>query len=291
MKRRDFVKTTTMVGIGGAAGVSTLAAGDIERLTASSSGRVNHSVCQWCFSMMSVDELAALAKQLGIISVELLGPDDWPVLSKYDLTCAMANPPGDVGDKLVRGFSQVEHHDRLVGEYLDYLPLVANAGFPNVICFSGNRFGLDDEQGLENCVSGLQRILPTAEKLGVTICMELLNSRVDHKDYQCDRTEWGVELVKRLGSDRFKLLYDIYHMQIMEGDIIRTIRDNHEYIGHYHTAGVPGRNEIDETQELNYAAIIEAIVETGFDGYIAQEFIPKRDPARSLREAIVICDV
>ncbi len=203
----------------------------------------------------------------------------------------MANPPGEIDDKLVRGFNTLEHHSWLVPEYLEQIPKVANAAYPNLICFSGNRMGLDDEEGLENCVVGLQKIVPAAERAGITICMELLNSRVSHPDHQCDRTAWGVELVDRLGSDNFKLLYDIYHMQIMEGDVIRTIRDNHEYIAHYHTAGNPGRNEIDDSQELNYKAIVEAIVDTGFDGFIAQEFIPLNDPLESLREAVEICDV
>lgn len=286
MKRREFIKST----IASAAATSTgfqLA----DKLRPGLSGSINHSVCQWCFSMMTVEELAQMAKRLGIPSVELLGPEDWPILSRYDLVCAMANPPGDVDDKLRRGFNHTKYHEWLVPEYLDQIPLVANAGYPNLICFSGNRQGLDDEEGLENCVVGLQKILPTAERHGVTICMELLNSRVSHPDHQCDRTAWGVELVKRLDSDRFRLLYDIYHMQIMEGDIIRTIRDNHQYIAHYHTAGVPGRNEIDDSQELNYRAIVEAIAETGFEGFIAQEFIPKGDPEVALGAAIEICDV
>ncbi len=171
------------------------------------------------------------------------------------------------------------------------IPQVANAGYPNIICFSGNRNGLDHEQGIENCATGLKKIIALAEKKKVTVCMELLNSRVNHKDYQCDHTEWGVELVKRVGSERFRLLYDIYHMQIMEGDVIRTIRTYSEYIAHYHTGGNPGRNEIDETQELNYPAIMKAIRQTGFKGYVAQEFIPTREPMISLQEAVKLCDV
>lgn len=292
MKRRDFVRTSTVAGLGvasGAAPGASLAAGKQPEF--SLSGRVNHSVCKWSFGTLSLEELAALSRDLGISSIELLGPEDWPVLDRYGLTCAMVNPPGDVGDRLVHGFSRVEYHRDLVAGYLAYLPLVADAGYSNVICFSGNRFGISDEEGLQNCVDGLQKVLPAAEQMGITLCMELLNSKVDHTDYQCDKTSWGVELVRRLNSDNFRLLYDIYHMQIMEGDVIRTIRDNHQYIAHYHTAGVPGRNEIDGTQELNYRAIVEAIIATGFDGYIAQEFIPKRDATESLREAIAICDI
>jgi hydroxypyruvate isomerase len=167
----------------------------------------------------------------------------------------------------------------------------ASAGMPNVILFSGNRQGMSDEEGLENCVIGVKQIVGEAEKRGVTVCIELLNSKVNHKDYMCDRTPWGVELVKRVGSERFKLLYDIYHMQIMEGDVIRTIRDNAKYLGHYHTGGNPGRHEIDETQELNYNAIAQAIADTGYDGYFAHEFIPERDPMTSLRQAVEICKV
>lgn len=227
------------------------------------------------------------AKAMGITSIDLLGPDDWPILAKHDLMCAMADGPMSIPE----GFNKVEHHERLVAAYKERIPQVARAGYPNLICFSGNRGGLSDEEGLENCVVGLQQIIGDAERHGVTVCMELLNSKVDHTDYQCDYTVWGVELVDRVGSDRFKLLYDIYHMQIMEGDVIRTIRDYHPYFAHYHTGGNPGRNEIDETQELYYPAIMRAIVETGFTGHVAQEFIPTRDPLTSLQEAITICDV
>ncbi len=199
----------------------------------------------------------------------------------------MANGPSEIP----RGFNRIEHHEWLVPQFKTRIREVAEAGYPNVICFSGNRDGMSDEEGLENCVVGIKQIVGDAERHGVTICMELLNSRVNHPDYMCDRTPWGVELVKRVGSERFKLLYDIYHMQIMEGDVIRTIRDNHQYIGHYHTGGNPGRNEIDETQELYYPAIMRAIVDTGFTGFVAQEFVPTRDPMASLRQAVEICDV
>ncbi|RMH52105.1 MAG: hydroxypyruvate isomerase [Bacteroidetes bacterium] len=250
-------------------------------------GRINHSVCKWCYPDLSVAELAEAAAEMGIASIELLGPEDWPTLERYGLICAMANGPSRIPD----GFNRTENHEWLIPQFRERIREVAEAGYPNVICFSGNRAGLDDETGLENCVTGLKAIVPDAERHGVTICMELLNSKVNHPDYMCDRTAWGVELVKRVGSERFKLLYDIYHMQIMEGDIIRTIRDNKDYIGHYHTGGNPGRHEIDETQELYYPAIMRAIVETGFTGYVAQEFVPSREPLASLREAIEICTV
>ena len=233
-----------------------------------------------------------MARELKLDSVELLERDEWPIARGHGLTCAMGYAPvPEPRTRLTRGFNRVEHHAWLLPAYERAIPLAAASRIPNLICFSGNRDGLDDEEGLANCARGLQALLPAAERHGVTICMELLNSKVDHPDYQCDRTPWGVALVKRLGSERFKLLYDIYHMQIMEGDVIRTIRDNHQYIGHYHTAGVPGRHEIDASQELNYRAIMRAIADTGFTGYVAQEFIPTRDPRTSLAEAVEICRV
>jgi hydroxypyruvate isomerase len=224
---------------------------------------------------------------MGLRSVELLGENDWATVSTHGLVCAMANGPSTIPV----GFNRPDQHDRLVAESERLLPLVAQAGLPNMIVFSGNRAGMADGEGLDNCAAGLRRITPLAERLGVTVCMELLNSKVDHKDYMCDRTPWGVELVKRVGSPRFKLLYDIYHMQIMEGDVIRTIRENLPFIGHFHTGGVPGRNEIDDTQELNYRTICQAIADAGFTGFLAQEFIPKRDPLTSLRAAAQLCDV
>jgi hydroxypyruvate isomerase len=193
---------------------------------------------------------------------------------------------------ITSGFNRLENHDKIVKFFEDTTPLVAAAGFPNIICFSGNRDGMSDGEGLENCAIGLKRIAPIAEKNKVTVCMELLNSKRNHKDYMCDHTAWGVELVKRVGSERFKLLYDIFHMQIMDGDLVDSIRENHQYIGHYHTGGVPGRGEIDDTQEINYPVVMAAILKTGFKGFVAQEFIPKRpDPIASLRQGVQICDV
>jgi hydroxypyruvate isomerase len=194
-------------------------------------------------------------------------------------------------NRLADGFNQMVNHEWLIPDFEKGIPEVAAAGFPNIICFSGNRRGMNDLEGLRNCAAGLKQLVPLAEEHDVTICMELLNSKVDHVDYQCDHTEWGAALVDMVGSDRFKLLYDIYHMQIMEGDVIRTIRDFSPYIAHYHTGGNPGRHEIDETQELNYRAIMEAILETGFTGHVAQEFIPTRDPMTSLEQGVRICDV
>ena len=251
-------------------------------------GNVNHSVCRWCFNDTPLEELCATAKDIGLKAIDLVGPADWPVLKKYGLDSSMCN---GAEINLVDGFNDPKFHKQLIENYTKMIPLVAQAGYKNLICFSGNRRGKDDETGLKNCVEGLKQLIPLAEKHNVVLVMELLNSKVDHIDYQCDHTAWGAELAKRLGSENFKLLYDIYHMQIDEGDVIRTIQKFHPYIGHYHTAGVPGRNEIDESQELYYPAIIKAILATGFKGYVAQEFIPKQEnKLLSLRKAVTICD-
>jgi len=254
---------------------------------ASPTGSFHHSACRWCYQKIPLEDLAREAKRIGLESVELLDPADWPVVQRHGLTCAMANGV----TRIPEGLNRLEHHAVMVPGMIERIKACADAGLPNVICFSGSRGGMDDELGLENCAVALRQIVGEAERRRITVCMELLNSKVDHKDYMCDHTVWGVELVKRVGSERFKLLYDIYHMQIMEGDVVRTIRDNHAYIAHYHTGGVPGRHEIDAGQELNYAAIARAIKETGHRGFVAQEFIPVRDPFISLAEAVAICTV
>jgi hydroxypyruvate isomerase len=252
-------------------------------------GKINHSVCRWCYSAIPLEDLCKSAKDIGIGSIELTGPEEWPILQKYGLTSAL---PWGAGKGINDGFNELKLHDELVKSYTEVIPKAAAAGLTQIICFSGNRKGMDDEKGLENCAIGLKRLMPIAEKHKVTVVMELLNSKVDHKDYMCDHTAWGAALCDKVGSDRFKLLYDIYHMQIMEGDVIATIKKFQKYISHYHTGGVPGRNEIDDTQELNYPAIMKAIVETGFKGHVAQEFIPKReDKIGSLRQGVTICDV
>ena len=250
-------------------------------------GRINHSVCKWCYNMPLAD-LCKNAAAFGLTSVELLNPDEWPVAKQHGLTCAVASFVKS--NPIPRGFNRLENHDSIIKELEERLPLVKEAGLPNQIVFSGNRAGQDDKEGIKNCIVGLKRITPLAEKLGVTIVMELLNSK-DHTDYQCDHTSYGVAICEGVASERFKLLYDIYHMQRMEGDVIDTIRKHAKHIGHYHTGGVPGRAEIDETQELNYATIMQAIVETGYTGFVGQEFIPRHDPMTSLRKAVEICDV
>jgi hydroxypyruvate isomerase len=278
------------------AGVATAAASLSERLSAADAsvgaglhGRINHSVCKWCYAKIPLEDLCVAGKAMGLQSVELLEVKDFPTLKKHDLICAMVSGvPGGITD----GLNRLENHDKIVAYYEEVAPKVASAGFKNIICFSGNRKGMSDEQGLENCAIGLKRIAPICEKHKVVAVMELLNSKVNHADYMCDRTPWGVELCKKVGSENFKLLYDIYHMQIMEGDMIATIKKNHQYIAHYHTGGVPGRNEIDDTQEIYYPAVMKAILETGFKGHVAQEFIPKRpDALASLKQGVQICDV
>lgn len=252
-------------------------------------GNINHSVCRWCYDDLSLEELCSAAKDIGIKGIDLVGPKEWPVLKQYKLDSPMCN---GAEINLTDGWNDKKYRDTLIKNYSEMIPLVSKAGYKNLICFSGSRRGMDDETGLKNCEEGLKKVLPLAEKNKVVLVMELLNSKINHKDYQCDHTAWGAELAKRIGSENFKLLYDIYHMQIDEGDVIRTIQDNHQYIAHYHTGGVPGRHEIDESQELNYAAIMRAIKETGFNGFVAQEFIPTNpDKLASLKKAITICDV
>ncbi|HEY0676997.1 MAG TPA: TIM barrel protein [Chitinophagaceae bacterium] len=250
---------------------------------------INHSVCRWTYNFLSLEDLCKTVKQIGFSAIDLVGPNDWGMLKKYEIDSSMCN---GAEINLVKGWNDTQYHSTLIKNYTEHIELVAKAGYKNLICFSGNRNQLDNETGLKNCVQGLKQIMGLAEKKGVIIQMELFNSKVDHKDYMADNTSWAIELCKRLGSPNFKLLYDIYHMQINEGDIIRTITDNHQYFGHYHTAGVPGRNEINETQELYYPAIMKAIVKTGYKGYVAQEFIPKsEDKIAALKQAVELCDV
>jgi hydroxypyruvate isomerase len=290
ISRRSALKNLTQGAAAAAAAVSLGARlRAAESATAGLKGRINHSVCKWCYPKVSLEDLCKAGKEMGLQSVELLSVNDFPTLQKHELVCAMVSGvPGGIEN----GLNRLENHQKILEFYEATSPLVAKAGFKNIICFSGNRRGMSDEQGLENCAIGLKKIVPILERHKVVAVMELLNSKVNHKDYMCDHTAWGVELCKRVGSEHFKLLYDIYHMQIMEGDVIRTIKDNHKYIAHYHTGGVPGRHEIDETQELHYPAIMKAIAETGFKGHVAQEFIPARpDVLASLKQGVQICDV
>ena len=260
-----------------------------EKMAEKLKGNINHSVSPWCYSELTLDQLCEVSKEIGIKGIDLCGPKDWPVLQKHGMYSPMCN---GAEINLTDGFGDTQFHDRLVKSYSEMIPLVAKNGYTNLICFSGSRRGKDDETGWNNCVEGLKKLMPLAEKHKVVLCMELLNSKIDHKDYQCNRVEWGAELAKRLGSENFKLLFDIYHMQIMEGDIVRNVTYYHQYIAHYHTGGIPGRHEIDDTQELFYPAVMKAIVATGFKGYVGQEFVPKNaDKIASLKSAIHICDV
>jgi hydroxypyruvate isomerase len=276
------------------AGAATLAALTANTVVAGADapkpkGRINHSVCRWCYNKIPLETLATEAKKLGYDSIELLNPGDVLKVKPLGLTCAVLSVGGPIN--IANCLNRTENHDAIQKALTDGIDFAAANGVPTVICFSGNRKGMPDDVGLKNCAAGLKRVVGHAEAKSVTVIMELLNSKVNHKDYMCDRTPWGVELCKAVGSPRFKLLYDIYHMQIMEGDVIATIRQYKEYMGHYHTGGVPGRHEIDETQELYYPAIMKAIVDTKFDGFVAQEFIPARDPLKSLAQAFTICDV
>jgi len=251
-------------------------------------GRIKQSVSRWCFGKIPMDPFCKACAEMGLKGIDLVGPREWPTMKKYGLvgTCT----PGSIG--IAKGLNDKANHEKALARLRQAIEATAEAGFPNVICMSGNRGTVSDEEGRKNCVEAIKQVVGLAEKKDVTIVMELLNSKVDHKGYMADHTDWLVEVVKRVGSPRFKALYDIYHMQIMEGDIIRTIRANIDYIGHFHTGGNPGRNEIDETQELCYPAIMKAIAETTYDGYVAHEFVPKRKPPLdSLRQAVRICDV
>jgi hydroxypyruvate isomerase len=292
--RRSFLQAGTFAAVAASLGQRLEAADAASGMK----GHINHSACKWCYAKTPFEELCRAGKEMGLTSIDLVDPADFDMMKKYGLTSAMisypsiAGPKGEKVGSIPFGFNNPAFHDLLVQAYEPRLKDSADFGAKHVICFSGNRNGMDEETGLKNCAEGLKRVLPIAEKHGITLVMELLNSKVNHKDYMCDKSAWGIELCKRIGSPNFKLLYDIYHMQIMEGDVIATIKASNEYFAHYHTGGVPGRHEIDDTQELHYPAIMRAIVETGYKGHVAQEFIPARpDALGSLRQAVGICDV
>ncbi len=290
MSRRSLIRNTSVLAAGAiAARLAGRAAGavDLEKVqTVATKGRINQSVSQWCFGKWSLDELCQVSQKLGLKAIDLLGPKDFATVKKYGLVVSMVN-----SHALTDGLAEKKFHEACLAKLRETIDATSEAGFPNVISFPGNRRGIPDDVGIENSVEALKKIAGYAEQKKVTICLEYLNSKVNHKDYMFDKIAWGVEVCKRVGSDRVKILYDIYHAQIMEGDIIRTIRDYGQYIGHYHTGGNPGRNEIDDTQELYYPAIMRAIADSGFKGYVAHEFIPKRDPLESLTYAARICDV
>ena len=281
MDRRTFVQTAG-VGVGAAMLSQAAQVKPVERKL-----RIKQSVCRWCYSKIPVEDFAKECARLNVQSIDLADAKEWPVYKKYGIVPTMIGGGTTIPD----GFNRKENHAGIAERFAQSVKAGSEAGAPSIIVFSGNRKGMSDEEGLENCVIGVKQVIKMAEDKKMLVCMELLNSKINHPDYMCDHTKWGVELVKRVGSPNFKLLYDIYHMQIMEGDVIRTMKDNLQYIGHLHTGGNPGRNEIDETQELNYKAISQAIVDMGYKGFMAHEFIPKRDPLTSLAEAMALCDV
>jgi len=251
-------------------------------------GRVKQSVSRWCYQQIPLDDLCASAAQMGLKAVDLLNLEEFQVPARYGLICSMGYAGGG---EIASAMNRVENHAKIEEAFRKNIPLAAKAGVPNVITFSGNRAGMSDQEGTKNTIAGLNRVKKIAEDHGVTICMELLNSKVDHKDYMCDHTAWGVRVVEAVNSPRVKLLYDIYHMQIMEGDLIRTIQQNIQWLGHFHTGGVPGRHELDNTQEVQWDGVMRGIVATGFQGHVAHEFVPTRDPLTSLRQAVDLCDV
>ncbi len=291
MKRRAFITKTA---IASASVITPLGACKTEEKKEEKSlhllkGNINHSVCRWTYGDTPLPQFLKQIKSIGIHAIDLIGPSEWPILKEHDVYCSMCN---GAEINLVDGWNNPKFHDQLIERYSKQIPLVNEAGYQNLILFSGNRNGMDDTVGIQNAAKGIKEIISLAEKNEVILHLEIFNSKVDHPDYMADSTRWGVALIDAVGSDHLKLLYDIYHMQVQEGNIIQTIRDFHPYIGHYHTAGVPGRNEIDLKQELYYPAVMEAIKETSFKGYVAQEFIPKAElPFESLKEAIQICDV
>ncbi|HMP30962.1 MAG TPA: TIM barrel protein [Saprospiraceae bacterium] len=295
MKRREVIKNTVLSG--GALGLMSLTTTSCKTKQVASSvsdplqlkGNINHSVSKWCYGSISLEDLADYAKGLGMKAIELLSENDWDPVIKKGLAVGICNG-SELG--IPRGFNDIQYHEKLQKDYYNLIPKAADKGVEQIICFSGNRGTISDQIGLEHCAKGLDPVIKMAEKYKVRIVMELLNSKYDHKDYMCDRTHWGAALAEKIGSPNFGLLYDIYHMQLMEGDVINTIKKFSKYIHHYHTGGVPGRREINETQELNYPAIMKAIVATGFKGFVGQEFIPSRtNPLDSLKESIMICDV
>jgi hydroxypyruvate isomerase len=287
MTRRQALSTAALA-VAGSVPLAAAQAPPAAGGRAVAKGRLKQSVCRWCYAKIPLPEFCRAAADMGLTAIDLLTEKEWPVAREYGLTCSMGS---GAGGTITDGFNVRANHDKIVASLERAIPIAAKQNVPNLIAFFGNRRGMPDEEGIAACVEGLNRVKRAAEDHGVTICLELLNSKVDHKDYHGDRSAFGLAVVKGVGSPRIRLLYDIYHMQIMEGDLIRTIRDNREYFTHFHTGGVPGRHELDETQEIQWRTVAAAIADMGFQGYFAHEFIPERDPLTSLREAVVLCDV
>ena len=285
--RRTAILTTGAAGLGlMVPGADAL--GEQPGARAVRNGRLRQSVSRWCYESIPLPEFCRAVAALGMTAIDLLEEPEWTVVRDHGLICSMGYGGGGT---IENGLNVRANHDTVVRNFEKSLPKAAALGVPNIITFFGNRRGMSDGEASDNCIAALNRIKPIAESTGVMVCVELLNSKVDHKDYQGDRTPFGVQIVKAVDSPRVKLLYDIYHMQIMEGDLIRTIQDNHQRIAHYHTGGVPGRHELDATQEVNWPAVCTAIAATGFTGFVAHEFVPTRDPLTSLRQAVTDCDV
>jgi hydroxypyruvate isomerase len=286
LSRRTLLKN---VALSGAAVVSVPSLWSSEQTTPTPrKGRIKQSVSRWCYKEIPLDKLCAYSAQIGCKGIDLLGPEDYEIPGGYGLVCSMAYGGG--GD-IPNALNRVENHAKIEEGFRKNIPLAAKAGVPNMITFSGNRAGMSDEEGAKNTIVGLNRVKKIAEDNGVVICLELLNSKVNHKDYMCDHTAWGVQVVQAVNSPNVKLLYDIYHMQIMEGDLVKTIQDNIQWLAHFHTGGVPGRHELDGTQEVQWDGVMRGIVAANFHGYVAHEFVPTRDPLTSLREAVDLCDV
>jgi hydroxypyruvate isomerase len=285
LTRRDVLKSA----ISGAAVASLPAAswaqGDapIKR-----KGNIKQSVSRWCYEKIPLDQFCQYGAKIGLKAIDLLEMGDWEFPRRYGLVCSMGYGGGG---EIASAMNQVENHAKIEEAFRKSIPLAAKSGVPNVITFSGNRAGMSDEEGAKNTILGLNRVKQIAEDHGVNICMELLNSKVDHHDYMCDHSAWGLQVVQAVDSPRVKLLFDIYHMQIMEGDLVRTIQKNIEWMGHFHTGGVPGRHELDGTQEVQWDGVMRGIAAAGYKGYVAHEFVPRRDPLTSLREAVELCDV
>jgi hydroxypyruvate isomerase len=294
LNRRAVLKVAAGMGAAGATALvlPSCAAMEKQAQRAATKGRINQSICYWCFEKhWDLQTMCRIASELGCKSVELVEPQYWPILKEHGLVCAIANSHG-----FVQGMNNPAYHDMCIAKMREAVDACAEHGFPNVITFTGFREDIPDDVGITNCVTGYKKIIGYAEKKKVNLCLEILNSRVDvemkgHPGYQGDHTDYCMEIVKQVGSPRMKLLFDIYHVQIMDGDIIARIRQYKDYIGHYHTAGNPGRNELDDSQEINYKPIMEEIARTGYTGYVGQEFIPTRDPLKSLKEAVTLCDV
>jgi hydroxypyruvate isomerase len=262
--------------------------GEFGMLASKRHGRIHQSVARWCYQQIPLDQLCVAAAGMGLVGIDLLKPEEYEVPARYGLRCTMGYADGG---EINKGLNRVENHAAIQAGLQKNIPLAAKAGVPNVITFSGNRDGLSDEEGARNTIAGLRPLAKVAEDNGVTLCLELLNSKVDHHGYMADHAAWGVRVCEEVGSPHIKLLYDIYHMQIMEGDLIATIEAHGQWFAHYHTGGVPGRHELDNTQEVNWVGVMRAIAGSGYTGYVAHEFLPKRDPLTSLREAVDLCDI